>query len=109
MSVHTNEDWIRRGTIFATDISSNQRHVRAAAIDFTFVGDQAKFSVLGFDHGLTHTMHVALVLHAVADQLRYGEHFHLVDAAELNQVGHTGHGAVVFHDFADDSGWDHTG
>ncbi len=83
--------------------------MRFATVHFALVGDQAKLPVLGFDHGLAHTMHVALVLHAVADQLRDREHFHFVLAAELGQVGHASHGAVVFHDFADDPGRNHAG
>ena len=100
---------MRIAAVVAADVSAKQCHVRIAAVHFAFVGDQAEFSVLGFDQRLAYTMHVALMLHAVADQLRHREHFHFVGAAEFDQVGHAGHGAVVFHDFADDAGGNHAG
>src|SRR5271157_2529460 len=113
--VHADQDRLGRiadiatSDVSASDVTADQGHVGFAAVHFALIGDQAEFSVLGFDHRLAHTMHVALMLHAVADQLRHGEHFHFMRAAELNQVRHAGHGAVVFHDFADDPRRDHAG
>ena len=49
-------------------------------------------------------MHVALVRHAVADQLCDRQHLHAVLVAELDEVWDAGHGAIVLHDFADDAG-----
>src|SRR6202030_601971 len=108
--VHADQDRLGRITDVATaDIASNERHVGITTVHFALVGDQAEFSVLGFDHRLAYTMHVALMIHPVTDQLRNREHFHFMGAAELDEVGHARHGAVVFHDFADDSCWDHAG
>src|ERR1700690_78504 len=56
--------------------------------------------MFGLNHRLAHAMHVALMLHAVADQFRHRQHHHVVHRAELDQVGHTRHRAVVLHDFA---------
>ena len=47
--------------------------------------------------------HVALVLHAVANEVRHREHLQVVFLAEFDQLRHAGHGAVVTHDFADDA------
>ena len=46
---------------------------------------------------------VALVAQAVADELGDGEDAEAVLAAEGDEVGDAGHGAVVAHDFADDA------
>src|SRR5258708_15450200 len=108
--MHAGEDRLGRIADFTVaDVASNERHVGIAAVHFTLVGVQAEFSILGFDHGLAYTMHVALMLHPVSDQLGNREHFHFVGAAELDQVGHARHGAVVFHDFADDACGNHAG
>ena len=48
---------------------------------------------------------VALVLHAVADQVGYREHLHVVLAAKFVQLRDARHRAVFVHDFADDGGW----
>ena len=38
------------------------------------------------------------------DQLRHRDHLQPMLFAELMELRHPGHGAVVIHDFADDSG-----
>src|SRR3981081_1030999 len=48
-------------------------------------------------------MDVTLMLHSIPDQFGDGQHFHVVNAAEFDQVGHASHVAIVFHYFADDS------
>ena len=44
------------------------------------------------------------MLHAVADEVRDREHLQVVFPAELDELRHSGHGAVFAHDFADDAG-----
>ena len=48
-------------------------------------------------------MHIPFVLHAVADQFSYRQHFQLMCFAELNEIRHARHGTILAHDFADDS------
>src|ERR1700744_3276931 len=59
-------------------------------------------------YGLAYSHHMALCLHAIANQLRHGEHFHVVDFAELSEIMHAGHGAVFIHDLADYAGGNHS-
>src|SRR5215475_11365807 len=51
--------------------------------------------------GLRHTPNVALVLHAITDQVCNREHIQVVLTAKFNQLRHARHGAVFIHDFAD--------
>src|SRR5438309_9774965 len=44
------------------------------------------------------------MLHAVANEVRHGEHLKVVFLAEFDELRHAGHGAVFTHDFADDTG-----
>ena len=44
-------------------------------IDVARVGDHAEIAVARGQHGFGDAAHVALVLHAVADQVRHGQHF----------------------------------
>ncbi len=90
------------------DVSANQRDVRLAAVHFAFVGDHAELAEARVDQRLADAVHIAFVRHAVANEFGDGEHLHLVLAAELDQVGHARHAAIVLHDFADDSGGNHS-
>ncbi len=85
-------------------VAAHQGYVRLAALDFAFVGNQAKLSVLCVNQSLAHAVHIALVLHAIANQLRYRQQLQAVDLAEFDQIGHARHGPVVAHDFADNAG-----
>ena len=63
----------------AFNVAPHQCDVRFAAVDFALIGDQAKLSVMGADQRFAHAVHVALVLHAVADQFGHRQHFHVVE------------------------------
>ena len=54
--------------------------------------------------GFADAAHVAFVLHAVADQFRYGDHLQPVLLAEFGELRHAGHAPVGLEDFADDRG-----
>src|SRR6516162_243105 len=73
------------------DIAANEGDMRLAAIDFARIRDETKFTESRLDQGLAYAIHIALMRHAVADQLGYREHLHVVLAAELDEVGHAGH------------------
>ena len=45
--------------------------------------------------------HVALVLHAVANQVGHGQQLHIVQTTKFHQLGNPRHRAVVIHHFAD--------
>jgi hypothetical protein len=75
--------------------------VRLAAVDFTLISNQAELAVTGVDQGFSHPMHMTFMLHAIANQLGYGQQLEIVRGAELDQVGNPRHGPVVPHDFAD--------
>ena len=102
VGVDADEDRVALGR----DFSHDQGDMAFAAIDFAFVGDGAEFSVGSGEQTFSNAEDVALVLETVADELGDGEHFEAVFAAEAGEVGHAGHGSVVVHDFADDSGGD---
>ena len=51
-------------------------------------------------HRLRNSPHVALMLHAIANQIRDGRKFQIVRAAEFDQLRHARHRAVFVHDFA---------
>ena len=60
--------------------------------------------IASLDAGLAGADDGALVTQAVANELGDGEDAEAVLAAEGDEVGDAGHGAVVAHDFADDAG-----
>ena len=84
------------------DVALHQRDVRVA-VDLRLIGDHAELAVSGGHHGLGQAPHVALVRHAVADEFGDGQHLHVVLAAELGELRHARHGAIVVHDLADDA------
>ena len=88
-------------------VAAQQRDVRLAAVHLALVGDHAELAEARRHQRLADAPHVALVLHAVADQLGDGEHLQIVLGAEFHQVGNARHGAVFVHDFADHAGGDH--
>ena len=99
--MHPNQHWLHA----PADIAFHQSKVRLTAINFAFVSNNAEFAILRIYERLAHPMHISLMLHAISDELRHGEHLQSVLFAELNQVGHPRHGAVFAHDFADNSCW----
>src|SRR6202034_3697382 len=103
MRVHADQNW----RIAGLKIATNQGYVRLAAVNFARIRNQPEFSQTGIYQRFAHAMHVTFMRHAEADELGHGEHLHRVHAAEFDQVGHARHAAIVFHDFADDSGGDH--
>src|SRR5207248_4967403 len=62
MRMHTDQHGL-----VATQITANHGDVRLAAVHFAFVSDHAKLAFCSSDHGLTHSMHITFVLHAIAD------------------------------------------
>ena len=85
------------------ELSANERDV-LIVVDIAAVGDHAEIAVAGGQNGFGDAAHVAFVLHAVADEIGYREHLHVVFAAKIDELRHTRHGAVFIHDFADDAG-----
>src|SRR5580704_10042346 len=82
--------------------------MRLAAIHLALVGDQAELAKACIHHRFTHAMYVTLMRHAVTNQFSHSQHLEPVLIAELDEVGHAGHGAVVLHDFANDPGGNHS-
>jgi len=101
MSVHADQH--RSGCVL--HITLDQGHVRFT-VKLVLKRDHAEFTVAGGQHGFTNAGYMAFILHAVPDQLRNGQHFQAVFAAEIGQVRHARHGAVFIHDFADHTCWD---
>src|SRR4051812_25535051 len=67
MSMHANQYGIFGGEA-GWEFSHNQRNVRLA-VHFALVSNHAEFAIASGNHRFTQSMHVALVLHAIADQL----------------------------------------
>ena len=61
----------------------------------------AKF---GLNDAFGAAMDAVLMLQAVADEFGDGNHLQAVKQAELAELRHAGHGAILIHDFADDAG-----
>ena len=73
------------------------------AIEKRFVDVAGEVAPLGGDAGLGHPLDELLVLAAIADELGDGDEKEVVLLAELHEVGHAGHGAVVVDDLAQDT------
>ena len=82
--------------------------MRVAAIDFAFIGDDAKLTELRIHQSFANAMHISLMLHTVTNEFRNRQHLHPVRIAEFDQVGHARHSAIFAHDFADNTGRDHS-
>ena len=68
-----------------------------------FVGDDPELAVTGGHLGFGRTPHGKKPgLHSVTDQILDGGDFQAVLLGENFQIRHSGHGAVIFQDFADD-------
>ena len=80
--------------------------VMLCGLDVAVVGDHAELTVFGGKDAFGYAMDIALVGHAVADEIGYCDHFEAVNFAEFDEVGNAGHGAVFVHDLADDAGGD---
>ena len=102
--MHANQNWF--AAVF--NVTADQSDMGFAAIHFTFVRNQPEFAVARGHQRLSDAVDVTFVLHAVADQLGYRQHFQPVRSAEFDQVWDPRHGAVIAHDFADHSGWHHS-
>src|SRR5207245_599587 len=86
----------------ALQIAADKRHV-LIAVHVARIGNHAKFAEARGQDGLGDPVDIALVLHAVADEVRHGEDFQIVVLAEFREWRHPAHGAVFIHDFADDA------
>jgi hypothetical protein len=73
------------------------------------VRDHAEVSVDGGEGSFRDAVDIALMGHAVTDEVGYGDHLQLMRLAEGDEVGDAGHGAVFVHDLADDAGGDEAG
>src|SRR5271166_1885599 len=100
VGVHADENGVVGGVL---DVAFDECSV-GFGVDVGFVDDHAEVAVSGRYDGLDEAAHVALVGHAVADELGYGEHLEAVLTAEFGELGDARHSAVVVHDFADDAG-----
>src|ERR1700739_4462165 len=70
------------GTVAVLDFTPDQRDVRLAAIDLTFIGDQAELAKPGIDQSLADAMHIALMRHPIADEFSHSQHLQAVFPAE---------------------------
>src|ERR1700722_5146835 len=93
--MHTNH-----GGRFAFQTAADQGDV-LVVIDVAGVGNHAEVTIARGENRFGDAADVALVLHAVADEIRYGQHLQIVLLAEFVELRHPGHGAVFVHDFAD--------
>src|SRR5260370_36223574 len=87
-------------TSSAFHVSLDQGNVRLS-VELVLKSDHAEFTVTRWQHRFTHADYVTLILHAIANQLRDGQHLELMLAAERHQIRHAGHGAIFIHDLAD--------
>jgi hypothetical protein len=104
-----NEHGIVAQGLVGTDVTSDQRKMALAAVDFALVGDDAEFSIGRGEHAFGDAENIALVLQAVTNELGHGEHLEAVLCTELLEVGDAGHRTVIVHDLADDSGGNEAG
>ena len=81
-------------------LAAHQRQMRLA-VDRADVGNGLEGAELGFEAAFAAPLDQLFGLQAVADQARDGNHLQPVLLAELGQLRHARHGAVVVHDFAD--------
>jgi hypothetical protein len=96
--VDADERWIR-----PFEIAADQGDV-LVLIDVARVGNHSEIAVACGEDSFGDAADVALVLHAVADEVGYREHLHVVLAAEFMQLRDARHRPVFVHDFADDGG-----
>ncbi len=87
----------------AGHFAAHQRQM-VFGVQIAAVGNRTELAELGRDGAFRHAADEFLVLHPVADQVGHGEHLQVVALAELHQLRHPRHGAVVVHDFADHAG-----
>ena len=88
--------------LFAFEIAADERDV-LIVVHVASVSDHAEIAEARGKQGLGDAADVAFMLHAVADEIRDGQHFQIVLRAELLELRHASHGAVFIHDFADDA------
>jgi hypothetical protein len=67
------------------------------------IGNHAKITVARGQNGFSDAPNIPLVLHAVAYEVRYRQHFHAVPPAKFLELRHARHCAIFIHDFADHS------
>src|SRR5271157_828679 len=67
VGVHTDQHRLAAAVVIATYIAAHQRYMRLAAVHLALIGDQAELSVTSANHRFANPMHIALMLHAVAN------------------------------------------
>ena len=87
----------------AGKLATNQRDVQLV-VRVARIRDHAEISMPRGQNRFRNAPNVALVLHAVADQVGDGQQLHSVQAAKFQQLRRARHGAVIVHDFADHAG-----
>src|ERR1700740_612179 len=87
----------------ALECAANQSDV-LIMVHLAAVGNHAKITEGSRQNRFGHPANVAFVLHAIADEFSYREHFQFVLAAKFDELRHAGHSAVFVHDFADYAG-----
>jgi uncharacterized RDD family membrane protein YckC len=85
---------------------ASRRGVLPGGIDVALIRNHAELTVFGWQDAFGDAVNIALVGHAVADEVGYGDHLESVRFAKFDEVGNAGHGSVFVHDLADDAGGD---
>lgn len=106
LGVHADEDGV--GDVLLADAATDEGDV-GHGVDGRAVGDELEITAVGLDGGLGDALDERFASEAVGDDVGDGAHFEIVFGAEAIEIGLTGHGAVVVHDFDDDGGGLETG
>ena len=87
----------------ASKFAANQRHVNFA-IHIARVSNHPEISMARGQHGFRNAPHIALVLHAVANQRRDRKQLQPMLAAKFQKLRRPRHRPVIIHDFANHAG-----
>ena len=93
----------RAGFRKVSQLTAHQRHVQLV-VRVVRIRDHAEISMPRGQHGFCDAAHMPFMLHAIANQVRDGQQFHSMQAAEFHQLRDARHGPVIVHDFADHAG-----
>src|SRR5687767_8585421 len=98
LGVHANEHGL-----FLPNLAVHERDVLLVS-DVAPVGVEAELAESGRKVRRGDSLDEPLRLHPVADEVGDGDHHQAVLPAELRELGHARHRAVLVHDFAEDGG-----
>ncbi len=88
--------------VHAVDVALDERDVLLAGQRLA-IGDRLEVAVVGREAHGDDTLDELLGPSPVLDQVGDGDDLQAVPLAELDEVGHPGHRAVLVHDLADDA------